>query len=87
MLPGLKSKGALLIDVRTEREFMQNHANDTINIPLHELNSRLAEIPKERPVILCCASGTRSGMARRVLKRNGYEQVYNIGAWPNLISR
>ncbi|MCM2351764.1 MAG: rhodanese-like domain-containing protein [Bacteriovoracaceae bacterium] len=87
MLPDLKKKGALLIDVRSEQEFMQNHAVDTINIPLHELNGRLAEIPKEKPIIVCCASGTRSGMARRLLKRNGYGQVYNIGAWSNLRTR
>lgn len=48
-------------------------------------NSRLAEIPKSAPVVLCSASGTRSGMAKMVLKKNGYQQVYNVGTWGKLL--
>jgi rhodanese-related sulfurtransferase len=49
------------------------------------LGNRLAEIPKTAPVVLCCASGTRSGMASLVLKKNGYKQVYNVGTWGKLL--
>jgi phage shock protein E len=38
-----------------------------------------------RRVVVCCASGTRSGMARLKLKKNGYGQVFNIGKWTNLL--
>lgn len=84
MLPVLKQKGAVLVDVRSPAEFASGSAPGTINIPLQELGSRLHEIPKSVPVVLCCASGTRSGMARMMLKKNGYENVFNIGTWGNL---
>ena len=85
MLPDLKKEGALLVDVRSEAEFAGASAPGTVNIPLQELGSRLAEIPKSAPVVLCCASGTRSGMAKMVLKKNGYQRVYNIGTWSKLL--
>jgi len=85
MLPALKRNGAMLVDVRSPAEFVRGNAPGTINIPLPELASRLSEIPKSAPVVLCCASGTRSGMARMVLKKHGYPQVYNAGTWSTLL--
>jgi phage shock protein E len=81
MLPELKKNGATFVDVRSAGEFASGNAPGTINIPLQELGSRLGEIPKSSPVVLCCASGTRSGMAKLLLKKNGYREVYNIGTW------
>ena len=83
-LPALKSIGATLVDVRSVGEFAQANAAGTLNIPLSELGSRLSEIPKDKPVVVCCASGTRSGMAKLLLLKNGYRQVHNIGNWTNL---
>lgn len=85
MLPSLKQQGATLVDVRSAAEFASGNAPGSINIPLQELGSRLKEIPGSAPVVLCCASGTRSGMARMVLKKNGYQNVFNIGKWSNLL--
>jgi rhodanese-related sulfurtransferase len=85
LLPALKQQGATLIDVRSLGEFAQASAPGTVNIPLQELGSRLGEIPKNAPVVVACASGTRSGMAKMLLKKNGYAQVYNIGAWANYL--
>ncbi len=85
LLPELREQGAVLVDVRSPAEFASGSAPGTINIPLQELGSRLHEIPCSVPVVLCCASGTRSGMARMMLKKNGYGQVYNIGAWGNFL--
>lgn len=85
MLPELKKNGATLVDVRSAAEFAGGSAPGTINIPLQELGSRLGEIPKASPVVLCCASGTRSGMAKMMLKKNGYKQVFNIGTWSNFL--
>ena len=85
LLPGLKQQGATLVDVRSAAEFAGASAPGSINIPLPELGSRLSEIPRSAPVVVCCASGTRSGMARMVLKKNGYGQVFNIGKWRNLL--
>lgn len=85
MLPDLRKNGALFIDVRSAAEFAGGNAPGTVNIPLPEIGSRLAEIPKSSPVVLCCASGTRSGMAKLLLKKNGYSQVYNVGTWGKLL--
>jgi rhodanese-related sulfurtransferase len=85
MLPELKQSGALLLDVRSAAEFASANAPGTINIPLPELSNRLKEVPKDSPVVLCCASGTRSGMAKMLLKKNGYTQVHNIGAWTRFL--
>lgn len=81
LLPGLKQRGATLVDVRSAAEYASGHAPGTLNIPLGELSSRLAEIPKSAPVVVGCASGSRSGMAKLLLKKNGYPDVYNIGTW------
>lgn len=81
MLPDLKAAGATLVDVRSAGEFASAHASGTINIPLNEIGSRLAEIPRDAPVVLCCESGMRSGLAGLMLKKHGYARVYNIGAW------
>lgn len=86
MLPDLKKNGALYVDVRSAGEFAAGNAPGTINIPLAELGARLNEIPKTSPVVLCCASGTRSGMARRLLRKNGYSQVHNIGTWTKFLN-
>ena len=85
MLPELKKNGAIFVDVRSAGEFASGNAPGTINIPLQELRSRLGEIPKSSPVVLCCASGTRSGMAKMMLKKNGYPNVYNVGTWGKLL--
>lgn len=41
----------------------------------------MTELSKSAPAVLCCASGTRSGMAKMVLKKNGYPWVYKVGTW------
>jgi rhodanese-related sulfurtransferase len=86
LLPTLKQSGATLVDVRSAGEFAMANAPGTTNIPLNELGSRLSEIPKAQPVVVCCASGTRSGMAKLLLQKNGYKQVHNIGRWNNLLN-
>jgi len=85
MLPTLRQQGALLIDVRSAAEFASGNAPGSVNIPLQELGSKLQEIPTTVPVVLCCASGSRSGMAKMMLKRKGYQKVFNIGKWGNLL--
>jgi rhodanese-related sulfurtransferase len=77
----LVSKGALVVDVRSVEEFTDGHVPDSLNLPLHLIPVLAQEkIPKDRPVLLCCASGARSAMAAEYLKPQGYE-VYNLGSW------
>lgn len=84
-LQALKAAGAQMVDVRTPAEFAQGHVPGSVNIPLDQLLARMAEIDPDRPVLLCCASGGRSGMAAQVLAREGYAQAHNAGAWTNLL--
>ena len=84
-LPALLAQGAVLVDVRTPAEFAASHAPGTLNIPLQELGARLTELPRDKPVVLACASGTRSGMAGLMLRSKGYGQIYNIGVWRHFL--
>ena len=78
---GLKIKeGASIIDVRSPEEFRSGHVKGSVNIPLDKLQGQLGRINKNKPVITCCRSGARSGMASDLLKRNGFE-CYNGGPW------
>jgi rhodanese-related sulfurtransferase len=77
----IKEKSGTIVDVRTQGEFMGGHVADSINIPLQELSERFAEIKNlKMPLVLCCASGNRSGMAQQMLKNEGFE-CYNGGSW------
>jgi phage shock protein E len=78
------SKGAIIIDVRTAKEFQAGHLNNSKNIPLDKLPESLSKLDKNKPVITCCASGARSASARRFLLSNGFIEVYNAGSWMSL---
>jgi phage shock protein E len=71
--------GASVVDVRSPDEFRDGAYQGAVNIPLHELPRRLAEIPRDRPVVLYCASGARSSAAARMLKQAGLTDVVNAG--------
>ena len=75
-----------ILDVRTPEEFQIGHISGSINIPLHEIPHRVGEIKKlQPPLILCCASGTRSGQAALYLKSLGVE-CRNGGSWLDVSS-
>lgn len=80
----LIANGALVIDVRTPGEFAGGHINGAVNIPLNTLPAKLGGLDKNNPLVLCCASGMRSGSACKLLKQNGFTQVYNAGSWSSL---
>ena len=77
----LIENGAVLIDVRTPEEFKQGHAKGAKNIPLNTIANKVKKIEQlNKPIVLCCRSGMRSGQATAILKRNGIE-AYNGGPW------
>ncbi len=83
-LPALREAGAQLVDVRTAAEFAGGHAPGSVNIPLSEIGERARELDRSRPVIVCCASGTRSAIAARRLRGQGFKNVLNAGSWRSL---
>lgn len=74
-------KNPTVVDVRTPGEFMGGHVAGSINIPLQEITLRLQEIKKlPQPIVLCCASGNRSGQAQAFLSAQGVHCT-NGGSW------
>lgn len=71
--------GAKIVDVRTPDEFRDGAYPGAVNIPVQSLGARLAEIPKDKPIVVYCASGGRSATAARLLKQAGYADVINAG--------
>jgi phage shock protein E len=76
--------GATIVDVRSEAEFRVGAYRGAINVPVHELFAKLRRIPKDRPVVVYCASGSRSATAVRLLKKAGYADVCNAGGLHHL---
>ncbi len=76
--------GATIVDVRSEGEFRGGAYRGAINVPLQVLSGRLARIPRDRPVVVYCASGSRSATAVRILKRAGYADVSTAGGLRHL---
>jgi phage shock protein E len=72
--------GAKVIDVRSEEEFEDEHFPNAINIPVNIIQTRTAELgEKTDPIVLYCASGSRSAYAARVLSMAGFKKVVNAG--------
>ncbi|MBF6590385.1 MAG: MBL fold metallo-hydrolase [Ktedonobacterales bacterium] len=71
-------EGALLVDVREPQEYGEGHVPGAISIPQAELAARLAELPRDRPLLLICHSGARSLRAAQFLRQTGFEQVANV---------
>ena len=67
-----------LLDVRTPGEYQQMRLANAHLIPIDQVTQRLDEIPKNRPVIVYCAVGSRSAQVFNYLTRRGYQEVYNL---------
>jgi hydroxyacylglutathione hydrolase len=75
----------LVVDVRTEREWREKRIGDSVNVPLGQLALQLEELPRERPLVVHCATGYRSAIAASLLLREGYSAIADlvggIAAW------
>ncbi|MEJ2130401.1 MAG: MBL fold metallo-hydrolase [Gammaproteobacteria bacterium] len=69
-----------LLDVRSPEEFEGElgHIEGSRLVPLDELRERVDEVPRDRPVVVVCQSGKRSGMAAVILQKAGFEEVANV---------
>ena len=76
----MNQPGSLVLDVREDAEYAAGHLPRARHIPLAQLSGRLDEIAKfkEKPVVVTCRSGARSGSACRTLKNAGFTKVYNL---------
>ena len=81
----LVKQGAVIVDVRSKREFEAGHIDGSLNITINSLNSYLPKLKElNKPIIMCCATGTRSSFAKSILKSKGFDEVYNGGNWYSL---
>ena len=76
--------GGLIVDVRSKAEFNSGYAPNSINIPLDEISQKTGKLKKMgKPIVLCCATGRRSGMAASMLQNQGIDCI-NAGTWRRL---
>ena len=76
----INRQDALVVDVREQAEYAQSHILNARLLPLSQLEARLADIEKfkEKPVIVYCATGNRSGAAAATLRKSGFSNVSNL---------
>ena len=77
----INHKDALVVDVRTDKEYQQGHVMNALHIPLGMLENRIAELQayKASAIVMVCRSGARSGQAASKLKKQGFVDVHNLG--------
>ena len=67
-----------LLDVRAPEEFKAGNIDGAVNIPTYELRRRLDEVPRDKTIVVYCGIGLRAYQAERVLRQNGFTDVYNL---------
>lgn len=73
-----KNKNMYLLDVRTPQENSQAKLAGTVLIPINEFERRINEVPKNRPILVYCAVGSRSKPVAEFLSQRGYKEVYHM---------
>lgn len=85
----INRENALILDVREDNEYREGHIVNSVHIPVGYLGDRMKELEKfkDRPIIVGCRSGQRSSQACTILKKQGFDTVYNLNggilAWKN----
>jgi rhodanese-related sulfurtransferase len=83
----MNRENATVIDVRDSAGWAAGHIAGARHMPLAQLGQRIGELDKlkDKPLIVCCASGVRGGTACEQLRKAGFEKVFNlaggIAAW------
>jgi hydroxyacylglutathione hydrolase len=68
----------LVVDVRTPNEYSAKHIAGSVNVPLNRLQERIAELPRDRRIMIHCAGGYRSSVAAGVLHQHGLTNLTEI---------
>ena len=85
----INREDAVVLDVREDNEYRDGHIVNSLHIPVSYLKDRLKDLEKyrEKPIIVGCRSGQRSSQACAMLKKQGFNAVYNLSggimAWKN----
>lgn len=75
-----QASGAVVVDVRNNREYKEGHIEGSINIPEYQINRNFENVVKNKniPIVLYCSSGWRSKNAYKKIKKLGYNSVFNL---------
>ena len=68
----------VVVDVRAEKEWQEGHLDGSINMPLHHLAERAAELPRDKSLVVHCKGGYRSSIAASILQQQGFEHVLDL---------
>jgi rhodanese-related sulfurtransferase len=68
----------VVLDVRSPEEYAAGHVPGAVNIPYDQVASRIAEVPKDKDVLLYCKTGRRAGIAAEVLAGQGYTRLQHL---------
>jgi phage shock protein E len=80
--------GAIILDVRTPKEYRKKHIKGAMNIPVEELHNLYVRLAKDKAIVVYCRSGNRSSTATSFLSKKGYT-VYDVatqGNWERDVS-
>lgn len=69
--------GALIVDVRTPKEFREKHVTGAINLPVEEIMKGNIRLPKDKEIVVYCRSGSRSKKSMKILQEHGWS-VYDV---------
>jgi hydroxyacylglutathione hydrolase len=67
-----------IVDVRRQEEWDSGHIRSSLHIYVGQIEQRLSEIPRDKPLVVLCSVGHRAGIAASVLLRAGFPKVYNV---------
>ena len=70
--------GALVVDVRSTPEWKSGHLANSVHAPLGRLLGAMADMPRSKPLILLCNTGSRSAIGASLLEREGFTDVSNL---------
>lgn len=85
----IQKEPGVIIDVRTPDEHANGHLKNTdynLNVMSGEFEQKLETLDKDETYYLYCRTGNRSGKAARLMKKQGFEKVYNIGGFRDLVN-
>lgn len=69
----LGSRAVYVVDVRQPGEWRRGHIRGSVNVPLTQLRGKLEKLPRDRTIVAVCASGHRSAVAARTLRKAGFD--------------
>ncbi len=87
LIPDAELKHAIILDVRTPKEFNESHIAGAINIPLSKLHDSMLVYGTDTPLVTYCSHGLRSKKAAGLIREQGFRKVYDGGAQESLEKR